>query len=108
MKEYMVRLTNKAQQQLLNLSQAGKRSVRLVRQALILLKSDEGLSDEELVEHVDCRERTVRSVHKRSYVEGFERAVDEIALCDHYSLAFPALVRLGLEVCPNRYPKSGK
>jgi hypothetical protein len=91
----------------LNLAQAGTRSVRAVRRALIHLKSDEGFADEEIVEHVGCGERTVRSVRKRFCVEGFERAVYEIALCDHYSLAFPALVRLGLEVRPNRYLKLG-
>jgi transposase len=75
MKEHIVRLTDEARQQLLNLVQAGTRSVRVVRRALILLKSDEGLTDEEIVEHVVCGERTVRSVRKRFCVEGFERAV---------------------------------
>jgi transposase len=75
MKEHIVRLTDEARQQLLNLVQAGTRSVRVVRRALILLKSDEGLTDEEIVEHVGCGERTVRSVRKRFCVEGFERAV---------------------------------
>jgi transposase len=75
MKEHIVRLTDGARQQLLNLVQAGTRSVRVVRRALILLKSDEGLTDEEIVEHVGCGERTVRSVRKRFCVEGFEQAV---------------------------------
>ena len=75
MKEHIVVLTDEARQQLLNLVQAGTRSVRVVRRALILLKSDEGLTDEEIVEHVGCGERTVRSVRKRFCVEGFERAV---------------------------------
>ena len=75
MKEHIVRLSDGARQQLLNLVRAGTRSVRVVRRALILLKSDEGLTDEEIVEHVGCGERTVRSVRKRFCVEGFERAV---------------------------------
>ena len=40
MKEYIVRLTNKARQQLLNPLQAGRRLVRVVRQALGKLEAD--------------------------------------------------------------------
>ena len=75
MKEHIVRLTAEARQQLLNLAQAGTRPVRVVRRAQILLKSDEGLTDEEIVEHVGCGERTVRSVRKRFCEDGLERAV---------------------------------
>ena len=75
MKEHIVRLTDEARQQLLNLVQAGTRAVRVVRRALILLKSDEGLTDEEIVKHVGCCERTVRSVRKRFCVAGFEQAL---------------------------------
>src|SRR5262245_1914372 len=75
MKEHIVRLTAEAREHLLSLTRSGTHPVRVVRRAQILLKSDEGLTDEEIVEHVGCGERTVRSVRKRFCVEGLERAV---------------------------------
>ena len=42
------------------LVESGTRPVRVVRRALILLKSDAGLTDLQIVEHVGCAERTVR------------------------------------------------
>lgn len=79
MKEHIVRLTDEARQQLQNLVQAGIRSVRVVRRALILLKSDEGLTDEEIVEHVGCAERTVRNVRKRFCIGDLEQALHDVA-----------------------------
>lgn len=75
MKEHIVQLTDEARRHLLSLTQSGTHPVRVVRRAQILLKSDADLTDEEIVEHVGCGERTVRSVRKRFCVEGFERAV---------------------------------
>ena len=75
MKEHIVHLRDEVRQHLLSLTQSGTHPVRVVRRAQILLKSDEDLTDEEIVEHVGCGERTVRSVRKRFCVEGFERAV---------------------------------
>lgn len=75
MKEHIVCLTDEARQQLQQLVQSGTRPVRVVRRALILLKSDEGLTDEEIVEHVGCSERTVRSVRKRFCTRGLDRGL---------------------------------
>jgi transposase len=75
MKEYIVRLTDEARQQLQRLVQSGTRPVRVVRRALVLLKTDEGLTDEEIIEHVGCSERTVRSVRRRFCTEGLDRAL---------------------------------
>ena len=72
MKEHIVRLTDEARQQLQQLVQSGTRAIRVVRRALILLKSDEGLTDDEIVEHIGCGERTVRSVRKRFCTAGLE------------------------------------
>lgn len=68
----MVCLTDEARQHLRNLVQSGTRSVRVVRRAQILLKSDEGLIDSEIVEQLGCGERTVRNVRKRFCTEGLE------------------------------------
>lgn len=75
MKEHIVCLTDEARQQLNELVRSGTRPVRVVRRALILLKSDEGLIDAEIAEHVGCCERHVREVRKRFCVRGFERAL---------------------------------
>ena len=72
MKEHIVRLTDEARQQLQEVAQSGTRDVRVVRRALILLKSDAGLKDQQIVEHVGCAERTVRNVRKRFCDEGLE------------------------------------
>jgi putative transposase len=75
MKEHIVSLTDEARQGLQELAQSGTRSVRVVRRAQILLKSDAGSTDEEIVEHVGCSERTVRNVRRRFCDEGWERAL---------------------------------
>ena len=77
MKEYIVCLTDEARQQLQEVVQSGTRPVRVVRRALILLKSEAGLTDLQIVEHVGCGERTVRNVRKRFCTEGLERAIYE-------------------------------
>ena len=75
MKEHIVSLTDGAREQLQQLVQSGTRPVRVVRRALVLLKSDEGFTDEEIVEHVGCSERMVRRVRQRFCKEGVERAL---------------------------------
>ena len=75
MKEHIVCLKDEARRRLQELVRCGTRSVRVVRRASILLKSDEGFTDEEIAEHVDCSDRTVRSVRKRFCTEGLDRAL---------------------------------
>ena len=75
MKEHIVCLKDEARQRLQELVRSGTRSVRVVRRASILLKSDEGFTDDEIAEHVDCSDRTVRSVRKRFCTEGLDRAL---------------------------------
>ncbi len=75
MKEHIVCLKDEARQRLQELVQSGTRSVRVVRRAQILLKSDEGYTDDEIAEHVGCADRTVRSVRKRCCTESLDRAL---------------------------------
>ena len=77
MKAHIVRLTDEARKRLGQLVRSGTRSVRVVRRAQILLKSDAGLTDRQIVEHVGCAERTVRNVRKRFCTEGLDRALHE-------------------------------
>ena len=79
MKEYIVRLTDGARRKLQELVESGTRSVRVVRRASILLKSDAGLTDLQIVEHVGCAERTVRNVRKRFCAEGLEGTLYDVA-----------------------------
>jgi transposase len=79
MKEYIVRLTDGARRKLRELVESGTRRVRVVRRALILLKSDAGLTDLQIVEHVGCAERTVRNVRKRFCAEGLEGTLHDAA-----------------------------
>ncbi len=79
MKEYIVRLTDGARRKLRELVESGTRRVRVVRRALILLKSDAGLTDLQIVEHVGCAERTVRNVRKRFCAEGLEGTLHDTA-----------------------------
>ena len=75
MKKYVVRLTDEAQLQLQELVQSSTRSVRVVRRAQILLNAEAGFTDQQIAEHVECAERTVRNVRKRFCDEGLERAL---------------------------------
>lgn len=75
MKEHIVCLKAGARQRLRELVQSGTRSVRVVRRASILLKSDEGYTDEEIAEHVGCSDRTVRSVRKRFCTGSLDEAL---------------------------------
>ena len=81
MKEHIVCLKDEARPRLQELVQSGTRSVRVVRRAWILLKSDEGFTDEEIAEHVGCSDRTVRSVRKRFCTEGLDRALHDAPRC---------------------------
>lgn len=75
MKDHLVSLTDEARQQLQQFVESGTRPVRVVRRALVLLKSDLGFTDEEIVEHVGCSERTIRRIRQRFATEGLERAL---------------------------------
>jgi len=75
MKEHVVCLTDEARLSLQALVRAGTRSVRVVRRAQVLLKSDEGLTDEEIAEHVGLSVRAIAQIRRRFCREGLERAV---------------------------------
>lgn len=77
MKEHIVRLTDEARYQLQQLTRSGTHSARVVRRAQVLLKSDEGLTDLEIVEHVGCSERMIRDVRKHFCQSGLERILHD-------------------------------
>jgi transposase len=65
MKKYLVALTAEERNELLRLSRGGKTAARKLTRARILLKADEGLSDEEIAEEVGTSVPTVERVRRR-------------------------------------------
>ncbi len=76
MKKYIVTLTDTERQTLKTLISAGKGAARRLAHARILLKSDQGLTDEEIVKAVEVSRPTVERVRKRFVEESVEAALD--------------------------------
>lgn len=77
MKKHIVRLPSEVRQSLLQMVRSGTRPVQVTRRCQVLLKSDEGCTDEEIAEHVGCSDRTVRTVRKQFCVGGAEQAIHD-------------------------------
>lgn len=80
MKKYKITLTKQEIAELKEIAQKGKRSGRVIKNALILLNADEGKygkgkKDEEIAEFLDVTVRTIENVRKRFIEEGFEEAL---------------------------------
>jgi transposase len=69
-KKYIVDLTTDERDQLLQLIRKGKPSARKVTRARILLKADEGFTDEQIVAALSTGEATVERTRKRFVEEG--------------------------------------
>jgi transposase len=76
MKKYRVALTAAERYELLHLTRSGKTAVRKLTRARILLRADEGLSDEEIAEEVGTSVPTVERTRRR-FVEENLRALTE-------------------------------
>src|SRR4028119_1652097 len=76
-KRYKVKLTEQERSDLLVLTRKGKASVRRVKRALVLLRSDEGATDEQIVAGVGVGVATVERIRKRFVEEGLEAALSE-------------------------------
>lgn len=76
MKTYIVTLTNDERETLNKLISAGKGAARRIAHARILLKADQGLTDEAIIEAVEVSRSTVERVRKRFVEEGLEAALD--------------------------------
>lgn len=75
MKRYIVELTEEERDKLHRLATTGRVLASKVTHARILLKADEGLTDAEIVEHLDVGVATVERVRKRFVLEGLEAAL---------------------------------
>src|ERR1041384_6243330 len=76
MKRYLVELTEEERAELRRLTTSGRVSASKVTHARILLKADEGLTDAEIVEHLDVGVATVERLRKRFVFEGLQAALE--------------------------------
>lgn len=76
-KIYVVDLTAEEREGLLKLIRQGEGKARKLNRARILLKADEGLSDEQLARVLDTSSATVGRVRQRFVEEGLEAALTE-------------------------------
>src|SRR3990172_9592620 len=77
MKKYVVKLTDQERKKLLALVSKGKNKASAIRRAHILLKSDEGKTDQEIVEMLYSSEDTVSRTRQRFCEEGLEAALED-------------------------------
>lgn len=75
MKRYIINLTDNERQELYRLATTGRHSALKRRHAHILLKTDYGLKDEKIAEHLDVSVRTIERVRKRCALEGITAAL---------------------------------
>jgi len=76
MKRYIVNLTPEERAGLEQLCSGGKTAALTVQRAQILLRADDGLTDEEIVQELDVGRATVERVRQRCVMEGLSRALE--------------------------------
>lgn len=79
MKRYIVNLTAAERAALEQLCSRGKSSALVRQRAQILLRADEGLTDEEIVSELQVGRATVERVRQRCVMEGLQRALERKA-----------------------------
>jgi len=77
MKKYVVKLTPKERKKLLGVVSKGKNKASVIRRAHILLKSDEGKTDQEIVELLYSSEDTIGRTRQRFCEDGLEAALED-------------------------------
>jgi transposase len=77
MKRYLVNLTDDERAELQRITTKGRMLAVKAARARILLKADEGLTDAEIVEHLDVGVATVERVRKRFVLEGMKAALEQ-------------------------------
>lgn len=77
MKKYVVKLTTQERKKLLAIVSKGKNKASVIRRAHILLKSDEGKTDQEIAEILYSSEDTVSRTRQRFYEKGLQAALDD-------------------------------
>ena len=76
-KMYLVNLADEERQTLLEMTRKGRINVRKLKRAMILLKADEGLTDQQVMAALNVSRPCVERVRKRFVSDGLERALNE-------------------------------
>ena len=76
-KMYLVNLTDEERQTLLEMTRKGKINARKLKRAMILLKADDGLTDQQVMAALNVSRPCVERVRKRFVSDGIERALNE-------------------------------
>lgn len=76
-KMYLVNLSDEERRLLKDLTHHGEINVRKFKRAMILLKADEGLTDEQIVAALDVSRPCVERIRKRFVSDGIQRALNE-------------------------------
>jgi transposase len=78
-KMYLVNLADEDRQTLLEMTRKGKINARKLKRAMILLKADEGLTDQQVMAALNVSRPCVERVRKRFVSDGMNRALNEDA-----------------------------
>jgi transposase len=76
-KMYVINLTDEERQKLLEMTRKGKINARKLKRAMILLKADEGLTDQRIMAALNVSRPCVERVRKRFVCDGIQRALNE-------------------------------
>lgn len=75
--KYIIDLSAEEREQLREITRRGRSPARKLKRAMILLKADEGIGDEQVAQMVDVGLATVGRIRKRFVEEGLEMALSE-------------------------------
>jgi transposase len=76
-KMYIINLADEERQTLLEMTRKGKINARKLKRAMILIKADEGLTDQQVMAALNVSRPCVERVRKRFVSDGIERALNE-------------------------------
>ena len=76
-KKYVVKLEPAEREQLLELTRKGEISARKMKRAQILLKADEGWTDQDIIGALNTSRSTVERTRKRFVEGGLDKALNE-------------------------------
>jgi len=76
-KMYLINLADEERQTLLEMTRKGRISARKLKRAMILLKADEVLTDQQVMAALNVSRPCVERVRKRFVSDGMDRALNE-------------------------------
>lgn len=76
-KKYIVDLSDKERETLLEITRRGEIKARKMKRAMILLKADEGMTDPQIMAALNISRPTAERIRKRFVTGGLEKALNE-------------------------------